>query len=69
MNRPALAAALLAFVHALHAQELVAPVVEVIGRYDDSLGVSDAASQGVVTRQGLERRPLLRARWSRRCPA
>jgi hypothetical protein len=36
-------------------------VVEVVGRYDDSLGVSDAASQGVVTRQGIEKRPLLRA--------
>ena len=61
MNRRALAAALLAFACPGHAKELVAPVVEVIGRYDDSLGVSDAASQGVVTRQGIEKRPLLRA--------
>ena len=34
--------------------------VEVLGRYDDALGISDAASQGVVTRSGIEKRPLLR---------
>lgn len=34
--------------------------VEVLGRYEDAIGVSDAASQGVVTRQGIEKRPLLR---------
>src|ERR1044071_5340605 len=60
MNRLALAA-LLAFADGLQAQELGAPVVEVMGRYDASLGVSAAASQGVVTRQGIEKRPLLRA--------
>ena len=37
MNRFALAAAVFPFVFSGHAQELVAPVVEVIGRYDDSL--------------------------------
>jgi TonB-dependent receptor-like protein len=36
------------------------PPIEVIGRYEDALGTSDAASQGVVTRPGIEKRPLLR---------
>ena len=36
------------------------PAIEVIGRYEDALGTSDAASQGVVTRPGIEKRPLLR---------
>lgn len=31
-----------------------------LGRYDDALSTSDAASQGVVTRSGIEKRPLLR---------
>ena len=38
---------------------MLAPV-EVLGRYDDALGISDAASQGVVTREGIGKRPLLR---------
>jgi len=36
------------------------PAIEVIGRYEDALGTSDAASQGVVARPGIEKRPLLR---------
>jgi len=35
--------------------------VEVIGRYDDGVGLWDAASQGAVTRDGIGKRPLLRA--------
>ena len=61
MNRHAFAAALFASALVSHAQDLVAPAVEVVGRYDDSPGVSDAASQGIVTRRGIEKRPLLRA--------
>ena len=34
--------------------------VEVIGRYDDEIGVFDSASQGEVTRDGILKRPLLR---------
>jgi len=36
------------------------PKVEVIGRYDDQIGVFDSASQGEVTREGILERPLLR---------
>jgi outer membrane receptor protein involved in Fe transport len=39
---------------------IVLPPIEVLGRYEDAIGTSDAASQGVVTRQGVEKRPLLR---------
>jgi len=35
-------------------------VVEVIGRYSNNVGEWDAASQGVVTQEGISRRPLLR---------
>jgi len=35
-------------------------VVEVIGRYSNNVGEWDAASQGVVTQEGIARRPLLR---------
>ena len=34
--------------------------VEVTGHYDNSVGSSDAASQGVFTQQLIEDRPLLR---------
>jgi len=34
--------------------------VEVIGRYDNGVGLWDAASQGAVTREGIGKRPLLR---------
>ena len=34
--------------------------VDVTGNYDNSVGVWDAASQGAVTREGIERRPLTR---------
>ena len=34
--------------------------VEVLGRYEDEIGTSDAASQGAITREGIEKRPLLR---------
>lgn len=36
------------------------PPVEVLGRYDDSIGLWDAASQGAVTREGIQKRPLFR---------
>jgi len=36
------------------------PPVEVIGRYENEVGVWDSASQGAVTRDGIEKRPLLR---------
>lgn len=36
------------------------PVVEVIGHYDNAVGTSDAASQGVVTSKLIENRPSLR---------
>jgi hypothetical protein len=36
------------------------PPIEVLGRYEEGIGASDAASQGAVTRQGVEKRPLLR---------
>ena len=35
-------------------------VVEVIGRYSNNVGEWDAASQGVVTQEGIAKRPLLR---------
>ena len=38
----------------------VAPKVEVIGRYESPLGTLDSASEGTVTREGIESRPLLR---------
>ena len=36
------------------------PSVEVIGRYENEIGVWDSASQGAVTREGILARPLLR---------
>ena len=36
------------------------PKVEVVGSYDNEIGVWDSASQGAVTRDDIERRPLLR---------
>ncbi|APV51229.1 TonB-denpendent receptor [Betaproteobacteria bacterium GR16-43] len=36
------------------------PSIDVLGRYLDELGAWDAASQGAVSRQGIEKRPLLR---------
>ena len=36
------------------------PVVEVIGHYDNAIGTSDAASQGVVGSELLKNRALLR---------
>jgi hypothetical protein len=58
--RPALFATLLVSASPGPAQDVIAPVVEVVGRSSDAIGVSDAASQGVVTRQEIEKRPLLR---------
>src|SRR5262249_14998377 len=45
-----------------HAQDpTVLPTVEVTAaRYQNDVGTSDAASQGVVTREGIEKRPLMR---------
>src|SRR5436190_23494867 len=44
-----------------YAEGLGAPaVVEVLGRYENGVGASDAASQGVITREGIAKRPLLR---------
>ena len=34
--------------------------VDVVGHYDNAVGTSDAASQGVITRRLIEDRPLLR---------
>ncbi len=34
--------------------------VEVTGHHENAVGASDAASQGVITRQLIEDRPLLR---------
>jgi outer membrane receptor protein involved in Fe transport len=34
--------------------------VVITARYDDSLGLWDSASQGAITREGIEKRPLLR---------
>jgi len=36
------------------------PPIEVIGRYENEVGVWDSASEGAVTREGVEKRPLLR---------
>ncbi|MGE5793834.1 MAG: TonB-dependent receptor, partial [Bacteroidota bacterium] len=36
------------------------PPVEVIGRYENEVGVWDSASQGAITREGIAKRPLLR---------
>ena len=36
------------------------PPVEVIGRAEDVIGTSDAASQGNVPREEIEKRPLLK---------
>jgi len=55
----AAALSLSAFPAAAEDPTVLSPV-EVLGRYEDAIGVSDAASQGVVTRQGIEKRPLLR---------
>src|SRR5262245_13377144 len=35
-------------------------LVEVVGHYENGVGTSDAASQGVITRRLIEDRPLLR---------
>ena len=40
--------------------QTVLPPVEVKGSYEDSIGVWDAASQGAVMREAIEKRPLLR---------
>jgi outer membrane receptor protein involved in Fe transport len=42
------------------AEVTVLPPVEVRGSYDNSLGTWDAASQGAVNRETIEKRPLLR---------
>jgi hypothetical protein len=56
---PATALALTTFpVHADDPPQL--PPVEVIGRYENEVGVWDSASQGAVTREGIQKRPLLR---------
>ena len=56
---PAAALAVAAF--PAHADDPVTlPPVEVIGRYENEIGVWDSASQGAVTREGIEKRPLLR---------
>ena len=36
------------------------PPVEVKGSYDESIGTWDAASQGAVTKEVIEKRPILR---------
>lgn len=53
--------ACLPLAHAVMAAEVsVLPPVEVKGSYDNSVGTSDAASQGAVNREVIEKRPLLR---------
>jgi outer membrane receptor protein involved in Fe transport len=43
------------------AQDIVQlPTIEVIGNYENAVGTSDAASQGVVTPKMFENRPILR---------
>ncbi len=55
------AAACSAAALAAHADDPVTlPKVEVIGRYENEIGVWDSASQGAVTREGILERPLLR---------
>ena len=61
VRRSTLAATLSCLSFSSYAQQPTElPTVQVIGRYQDELGVLDAASQGVVTREGIEKRPLLR---------
>lgn len=45
---------------AIAAEVAVLPPVVVTGSYDNSVGSSDAASQGAVNRELIEKRPLLR---------
>ena len=54
------AALAIAAVDALADDPVPLPPVEVIGRYENEVGVWDSASQGAVTREGIEKRPLLR---------
>ena len=54
------AALAIAAVDAIADDPVPLPPVEVIGRYENEVGVWDAASQGAVTREGIEKRPLLR---------
>ncbi len=59
----ALAVTLALAASAAHAEDppaTLAPPVEVIGRYENDVGTRDAASEGAVTRAGIEKRPLLR---------
>ena len=58
-RRAALAAALALFAAHAHSQAVLPPV-EVLGRPEDDAALADAASEGSVTREALERRPLLR---------
>jgi hypothetical protein len=62
MNQRALAATLFAWTLNCGAQEsTVLPTVELTAaRYQNEVGTPDAASQGVVTKEGIEKRPLLR---------
>jgi hypothetical protein len=59
-NAGAVAALVIATFPALADEPVRLPAVEVIGRYQDEIGVWDSASQGAVTREGIEKRPLLR---------
>ena len=62
LSRAASVAALCVWTGCCVAQELaMLPPVEVIGRHDDVLGVSDAASQGTIPRERIDERPLLRS--------
>lgn len=42
------------------AQQTLLPPVEVIGSYNNAVGLWDAASQGAITKEVIEKRPLLR---------
>ena len=54
------AALVIATVPAIADDPVALPPVEVIGRYENEVGVWDSASQGAVTREGIQKRPLLR---------
>jgi hypothetical protein len=60
--RRALVAALCTFACSARADDPppALPAVEVVEKYDNAIGIFDAASEGIVTGSGLRRRPLLR---------
>jgi hypothetical protein len=51
---------LLASPDVLAAEDLTLPKIEIIGHYDNAIGTSDAASQGIITSNLIQSRPALR---------